>query len=1152
MNLYEAMLSSANWAKIFRQEVGKHKHPRSALGAIRNTLRAPSPRPLFDAMRTNNMFRAAVASNAFPREFSQLWGARRLGSWGLVADLHWEAEVLSLFVHELTAFRKAEKRFEDAYILAEYNSCLAILDELEEQIGLSLWLISRRITVLRKAGFSDNDYANQLIAEASDGTLMSWLIFMLSYRADSNTTPSTYMRTIENSLKNSQLPASIIGFMRYHCLSLPPRSHSDCVQILAASEIAPIIDRFVAFLDAAQFVVTAYPDGSEERSAVGALSARISIAVGDDRFSMLSEICDRGSTSQLAARADASAADFYTEGDYDSAVIAISSELRTNPGRTGLYSLLSRASLRASVKPEVAPSIDSIVSSMAAIQIFSSSEESSLIELSREGLAGAHRPLASSIRALFGARSEDPSEAGEDAIVESLNGDRLTPLQLRRLPTDRRIDIITKALEINSGSTSLDLQAAVLRFGQEELPASLAERLPADRETLYRARGLLRLSRESEAVDLLEGLESNEVTAVANDARRTLFNAFIASGRNDEALRLVARAYRQNERLHAIFRLRPLLDAVEQSGSAPPFEEISLAICYHIFNRFAVERRDGAQADAAEEYVASKGVQLPSELDDATLGEDRDLLPIFLDQVCVPVILDKFMAIENVDQVETERLGICRVLSEIDPSNRQQYLDEIRDITRRRVVRDRFEQVERTKIYVDTDGVRRQAEKNLRDSYLRFTAALAVEGTASGRLEMVRLVQQILSEVKTDGVKVHFPDLPANEADQIFGRLLRDITALLVSSQEYGLEAYLSTRVRHGTMGNQLRSAYELQSLLTQREGKDYQPDKHWAEILDLDSFSGEWLAKRLAIFSADLDAQIEDLVRQRVQVRSEASPQGLFIFPAYNYDIIRLQSEISPETSFEVFMDKAIEQFWTVLELTLTHVRAYIEQDFVALVHQLTETLEKDISSELRDANISPLRDALAAARTQMAVNVANVAAWFTLARDLERPDYEFGVAVEVASESIRVCHPSLSVDLRRTDDVTFDCRGRTLESLVYMLFTALDNALEHCGFKDRAPALTLKTSLQDGWLELQLINTCAQVFDVDAENVRLNALHNRLESGNEVQGLATTEGGSGYAKIIRILRHELLARYSLDFGYRSATEYAVTIGMDAKAIVK
>jgi tetratricopeptide (TPR) repeat protein len=1146
--------SPSPWPKLFRQHVDRHKNPRLAINTIRASFEDRDPRGLFEALRGNAMFRQSVAISPEPKKFSKLWDFTQLRDRGLLADLQWAAEAINLFADILLDFLPIEQRFEDAYLMADWDRCLTLLDDLESRHGLSLWLISRRITVLRRRGAtSEDDYATNLIATATEGTIITWLVYMMSYRMDPNVTPASYVRIIENSLRNAEVPKAISSYLHYYTLNKPPRCPEDCANIVAMSETAPMIDRYLAVLDACQFVTCYHEADSAERTLVSKIASRLFERLGDDRLAVLYQVNVQEMAQEIVSRVSSLEADLYTAGDYSATVASLSSRLSESPGLTSLYSLLARSSVRCSLQPSLPEPISELVRSIAAVHDFSEEEDVGLIRLSREELAGAHRALCATIRCLISGRAADPTESHLDAAMEALNCTTLTPLHLRNLPVPDRRTLLRLAQEAHPHSIALELQGAVLEFGTCAFPISLRDRLPPDRAALYTARAFLRLSDLTAAVDLLESLEKESLASVANDARRELYRAFIKAGRYSDALRLVARAYRQNERLHVIFELAPLLDAIEQSEGGPPFDDISLSIGYHILNRFGGAPRVGVQADAAEEFVLSQGVDLPSKLDIAALEPNEELLPIYLDQVCVPAILDKFMAIETVNQVEIERLGICRVLSEIDTSNRQRYLEEIREITRRRVVRERFEQVERTKIYFDTDGVKRQAEKTLRDAYQRFAVANIDDVNSSERLEIVRHVQKILSEVKTDGYKIHFPDLPANESDQIFDRLVNEIMQLLVSSQEYGLEAYLSTRVRHGTMGNQLRSAFELQSLLTQRDNGQYQPDRHWPDALGLESYlGGTWLADRLAKFSESLDGLIEDLIRRRVQVRAESTPEGLFVFPAFNYDLLKLQAEITPDTSFDTFMDKVIESFWSILEYALVQVRQYIENDFADAVFALTDELERDVVRELAKCNTSPLRDAIAAARTQMSVNLANVANWFTLARDMERPDYEFGIAVEVATESIRVCHPSLDVILKRPDMVSFECRGKTLESLVYVLFTALDNALKHCGFSDRAPQLTLETSLEGNWLQLRLVNSCAPISNINDENVRLSALHERLEGGNEVRDLATIEGGSGYAKIIRILRHDLLARYSLEFGYRNSTEYAVTIGVDAKAIVK
>jgi tetratricopeptide (TPR) repeat protein len=1146
-------LSAVSWRKAFNQKLGRLKNPRAAIQALRASLGEREPALLFDELHSHAMFLGAIAPNRAPRRLVEMRSTRRLPSQGLAADIRWSGEVIARFAVAAVDLLACERKFEDAYLKGDFSACLESLEGLEERQGLSNWLISRRITVSRLIGpTSLADYINPLIAGSREGTIDNWLLYMIGYRADPNITPGAYVRLIDHALGTPALSATLREYLRYHALNVPPRTLAECAAVIATSENAPLVDRYIALLDVLQ-CIACLPWDVTERSAAAASAKRLAQTIPDERLRILDEVLDPLLNRELVQRVRPAAADAYTAGDYTTTIDLLTTELAEEPGRTGLYSLAARASLRTGMTPELPPGVRDYVANMASVHVFASDDDTAAATLLREALTGVHRGLARSIRSLFASRTEDPSDRNYDAAVEALNGVQLTPLQLRNLPVNDAVHLVGAAADAYPESLSLELQRAVLNFGRSELPPGLSERLPPDRATLYAARALFRLERYDEAAILLQAFEDAAAPAVANDARRELFNARFAAGRLEDSLRIVARAHRRNEKLHRLFDLKTLLDTVEISDERPPFDQISLSICYHILNRFSGDARLGAQADAAEEFALSRGADLPSKVDPNSVGQDIDLLPLYLDQVCSAAILDKFMAIETVNQVEVERLEICRILSERDQPNRQRYLDEIREITRRRVVRERFEQVERTKIYVDTDGVKRQAEKTLRDTYARFLVALAEDTEGSERLEMMRRVQSILSDINADGVKIHFADLPANERDIMFDRLVRDFMRMLVSSKEYGLEAYLSTRVRHGTMGNQLRSALEIHSLITQRDGGLYQPDRFWPAALELTfDARGAWLSDRLAAFSQAVDERIEDLVRRRVQVRSEATPDGLFVFQNFNFDTLRLQSEITSDTSFETFLDKVVEQFWKVLDHSLEMVRRYINTDFLRSMHNLTDQLQRDLVSELVGVNSSLLRDAIAAARTQIGVTVANVASWFTLARDMERPDYEFGVAVEVASDSIRVCHPSIDAALTRTDEVSFECRGRSLESLVYVLFTALDNAVEHCGLVDEAPTLTLSTVLEDGWLELKLINSCADVADVASANQRLAELKARLENAADIQALASKEGGSGYAKIIRILRHDLLARHTLDFGYLDPNAYAVTIGVEARAIVK
>lgn len=1142
----------SKWTKTFRHDVGQSKNARYAVAMLRSKITSASHTEVFEALGKNAVFRSAVAFHSMPRSFGDLGVYDRLQAEDLIFELRWLAETLGLFSDQVQTFVALEKRFDDAYILGNWSMCLGVLNEIEEALGLSVWLISRRLTVLKLAGETSGfDYADELIGSASEGSPLGWLVYMLSYRADPNVTSSNFVRTIERALKNSRVHDDVADFFRYHALSERPHSRAQCVNVISRSETSALIDRYIAIIDALQFVSIDVSE-EKERETIVRIASRLNDHIPDDRTGMILDLLDRSRREALLDRIATGAADEYTKGDYASAAELLAEQVAESPSQTSILTLLARANLRSNLASELPENVQRLVDNISAVHSFSDGDQSASALLLREQLSGTHRPLSITVKSLFSGLVDGPSDNGIELICEALNSVRLTPLQIRVLSENGLPDILDQALYASPSSLALKLQKEVSQFGAAEFAVDVKEQLPDDRALLYDARALCRLGRHADAIDILIGLEEHEVNIVAYDALRELYKAYSDSGRTRETLKLIARSYRRNQKLHSLFRIRPFLRELETSSSGLPFDEIALSIAYLICDLHTNDDYSGPLGDAAEEYALSKGGELPSKLAFAEDDPDWELFRVYLEQVCSPAIIDKFVGIANVKDAETERLEICRILSELYPDRRQDYLDEIREITRRRVVRDRFQQVERTKIYIDTEGLKRQAEKTTKDNYLRFLDASSRPEDSSHRIEMVKRVQSLLSEVEADGVKLHIIDLPANERDRLFDNLVSDIMRMLISSQEYGLEAYLSTRVRHGTMGNQLRSSFERQGLLSQRDSDGYKTNFDWPDRLSLPASSGDWLAGRLAEYSERFDHAIEDLVRQKVQVNSEEHPSGLFVFKAFNFDTMRLQSEITSDTSFDTFMDKVIDQFWPVLEQTLAQVRGYIKKDFGDVISDLIDSLEKDVSQTLQAQNISLLRDAIAAARTQMQVNIANVANWFTLSRDMERPDYEFGVAVEVATESIRACHPSLNLHLFRNDDVSFECKGKTLESLVYLLFTALDNAVEHCRLSDEAPSLSLSTDVEGEYLELELVNSCAPMKNYKKENQRIEKLVSDLEQGDDVIELAAQEGGSGYPKMMRILRHDLMAGHTLSAGYQSPTEYYVRVLMDRRAIIK
>ena len=61
--------------------------------------------------------------------------------------------------------------------------------------------------------------------------------------------------------------------------------------------------------------------------------------------------------------------------------------------------------------------------------------------------------------------------------------------------------------------------------------------------------------------------------------------------------------------------------------------------------------------------------------------------------------------------------------------------------------------------------------------------------------------------------------LPKNEATDLLFDLVSPVFVECMTNAGYGLDCYLSMRIRHGTLSGQLRGPLEEQKIITQREG---------------------------------------------------------------------------------------------------------------------------------------------------------------------------------------------------------------------------------------------------------------------------------------------------------------------------------------------
>lgn len=1101
-----------------------------------------------------------LAVGAFPRSFRAMKPGPTLQQVGVATELAWSASVLLAFAPQIRDFLCLEERFYDLYLAGDHKGCMELLNFVEAKFGYSLWFFRSKLAVLQALGGleAQNAFLEELFRDREGSNIVTSIVYFFSLRVEENVSAEKYREMIDRTLSRPLITSKATQYYRFYLTPEDEIDPESIPNILSADENSPILDRYLTFISSCQTLLASEATPGEIVTQMACDLANLAGQIPDRRLRSLHYASvGSGGIALIDERATDTMRmlDLYTSGNYPEARLLCETILQQHAGRVDLYELYVKSCARSGyrlIPQEPLSPFFRTVFCMTSLYTKEAAVDEAAAILLKIAASDVCRSLSQVIRSFIDRKHvyESAAELSTADILCTLNSPRWNPWHHRTFQRLRPgADLLAIARQAFPHSITLRLQNAIDRPVAEAAAEIDSADMPRERKMMYTALVLSKVGDLESAADLLSQCVNSDLDPGRFQAMKQLFLCQFRLGNFNQLLDLIVDAYFANKQSFSIFSLPQLLDHIEQHALDSCYDNVSLSIVYDIYSKHISLNKEGEKADAYEEFLLSRGVNRPSDLRGIGTDLSSEKLVYFLQQICVPRVMDQSLYMDNTRDVENERIAVCQLLSELDWSNQPVYAEEIRDLTRRRVVRDRLRQVEQSKIYVDVASVKKKAEKSLRESFGRYLNLLSNPEFDTQAHEIFKKIRDIIGEAS---VGIQVMDFPSNQRDQLFEGMIYDLFAMLVSNREHGLETYLSTRIRHGTLSGQLRSPLEVQHLVTQKDGTTgiYIENKYWPARLHVVNQSVlHLLSSRLDNFSKEMDDLIGMLTRDWIQVRSEERPNGLFDFRIGNYNTYILQSEMNIDTTYEHFVDGVIAFFWSRVEHTLENIREKIGTDFRASVTAAFDRLQNDIEQILADERTGEITDAITAARTAIQVTIDNVVRWFQLAKASERPDYTLDIAIDAAVQSINSCYRSsqISPDLKIAVPRAF--RGGTLDSVIDILFILFENMVKHCGSTVGSPKSSVTASLDRDTLRLTLTNEVAPVSDVEAENERLT--RKKASYGAEAAGqLVAREGGSGYPKILKIATHDLNCRPEIRFRFMNKSAFEVVLDLSTEGL--
>lgn len=531
-------------------------------------------------------------------------------------------------------------------------------------------------------------------------------------------------------------------------------------------------------------------------------------------------------------------------------------------------------------------------------------------------------------------------------------------------------------------------------------------------------------------------------------------------------------------------------------------------------------------------------VQKPTDLLNLSARFDRKHFVYFLRHICKPAFMDLIRAFGSSREVLIERRDIASYLLEHDEQRAEEYTVEVVQISSRLKIDEGLEMVDSSRIHVDGDSYRRWASKHVREDYERYTALVNAGLAAQADIEDV--LRTLLDELSTRQA-FYTPD---DQADAILAGMFTTLGTQFLANSDFGLDYYLSKRIRHQSFIGLIRGPLEFSNLITTRESEfgPYRENTYWGDRLALPHTSEHDVQRAFRNFSEQFDKHLITLKDEILQIRSEEKPHGLFHIPISRQSLFVVRTLTQTGIEFDTFLNATYQLFWQAMEPCLEKAKHEIE---VTLKRELVE-LFAALREDLRPiAEESPHYAELSTQINDTSVEVQRMldraASWFV------KPDaqpkggiYTLEEGVDIAIASALSMHRAFDPKLEVTINGHVDLQPPDLLLLWETIFVGIDNVKAHSGFKTKA---TIELSCRyDGqsMLEIAMLSDLAGKGLSKTAAAKLEAITDKIKRG-EIGQTSKKEGGSGFVKLASVLKHTPGGK--LDFGVTKDKKFKLSV---------
>lgn len=1010
-------------------------------------------------------------------------------------QLNWFTLISLRHSNEINKFLKQKQEFEYKFLHAEYNDAEDILNQASTSISYSFWgilnnwllkeyayTIEDKIEYLSKIGFENTNSLTYYLFTNYFSKMVESDISIQRYLDKINLEVYNYF-----NIEDNQIRYFIESYLNPNEVFFFESTHG----IFFGDEESSIIDIYINFqkiilnnvlfkkMDMSTTINRLLEEVNDEKL------QNIKLLISSDDINL--SIRDSKKASKYFELLDN-----FTSEKYENSLNMSKSFLEIYPDSVDVCEIYIKSHIYLSLPLKTIGKIDSILNKILknihSVLLKDDKTEAALVELNNLSFNLSTFDISKQLTSFI---TKHTKQEALDLYkkVSMIFAPILTPSFIDILPVNKKSYLMNFKNISGNNNLTINFFEKLLDF-ENSLVNIVDIEVPKYRISIYQARIYFRKKMYSHVLDTINPILS-EIKNFPHLLSEVLTLLYISNEELksfDNCIVLYVKYFFENKNLVNYISIKSIIPLITEKKFKSISHSIELPIFFHIS-----KSKEYLLFTSYRIFMRAEKLKKPSEINYENYP--LEYIIYFLKYICIQKILcTDVLNFNSQVSLDKERVKVCQLLAKIDEKNEKIYNDEIVALTQNNKIKERMNEIDNSKIYVDNEGIMNYDLKDFHNHFVRYKKTFDSLISHQEELKFLSLGSNgndFKNNIQTKKNYISSRD----QLQKMFIELFFEVRDAYLFSNGHGLDYYLSTRIRHGIIEGQLRKPFSNDKLITVKdsETKEYKNNIELITNLNIKEDEKEKLYEIFKEFSKNIDQLITSIKDEYVHIKTEnlkTKENGFFDFSLRTWNTslsLAFFNIFMKIESDEAFIEESLKYCKEMTNRNLIRIRGLFDKEIKQGFIYYLDRLEKELNELSFINELDDILSSIAHCRTEIQKEIDIISSWFEQKDKISR-DFVVSDAVDTSIEIIRNIFPSIKLNIDKNVNSTSIIKGRFFSHFVDCFKIFLENSVAYSKKNNlRECNISIETSTLDNNIACKICNTLPIETDFESLSYRI-----------------------------------------------------------------